>query len=57
MEKMANQIILKAEGELIDKELRDWVTKLNTKIDTINDRTKSHTIEIREINKKIKRIK
>jgi len=54
---MANQIILKAEGELIDKELRDWVTKLNTKIDTINDRTKSHTIEIREINKKIKRIK
>lgn len=49
-----NEIILKAEGELIDKEARDLLQKLWTKLDTLNDRTKRHTLEIRELREKIK---
>lgn len=39
---------------LEDKEAREWLQVLQTKIDTINDRTKKHTIEIKEIEKIIK---
>ena len=46
-----NKIILEAETKLEDKELRIWVSQLQTKIDTINERTKSHTLEIRELKK------
>lgn len=49
-----NKIILEAKTKLEDTELRNWVKRLETKIDTINDRTKLHTQEIREINKKLK---
>jgi len=48
-----NKIILTAETNFEDKELRDWVSKLNTKIDTINERTKNHTLEIRELKEKL----
>lgn len=49
-----NEIILKAKGELIDKVARDLLQKIWTKIETLNDRTKQHTIEIRELREKIK---
>ena len=49
-----NKIILEADTKIEDKELREWVSKLNSKIDTINERTKQHTIEIRELKKLIK---
>ena len=49
-----NQIILKAEGELIDKEAREMLEKLWTKVETLNDRTKSHTIDIQELKRESK---
>jgi hypothetical protein len=51
---MTNKIILKAEGELEDKACRQELEKLLTKVETINERTKAHTIQIRELEKKIK---
>ena len=50
-----NKIILTAEANLHDEELREWVSKLSTKIDTLNERTKNHTLEIRELKKKNKK--
>lgn len=50
---MTNQIILKAEGELVDKECRELLNKIWTKLDTINDRTKAHTLQIKELEKKL----
>ncbi|MCK9429487.1 MAG: hypothetical protein M0R17_05745 [Candidatus Omnitrophica bacterium] len=47
-----NKIILKAEGELIDKECRDLLNKLWAKVETLNDRTKAHTIQIKELEKR-----
>jgi hypothetical protein len=49
-----NKIILEADTKLEDKELREWYSKMQTQIDTINERTKSHTIQIRELEKRIK---
>ncbi len=48
-----NKIILTAKAELEDKKLREWVSKLQTQIETINERTKIHTLEIRELKNKI----
>ena len=50
-----SKIILTAEANLHDEELREWVNKLNTKIDTLNERTKNHTLEIRELKRELKR--
>lgn len=47
-------IILKAKGELQDEELRTWVSKLQAKVDTLNERTKRQTFQIRELEKKLK---
>jgi len=52
-----NTIILKATAELQDLELRKWVTKLQTKIETLNDRTKRQTFQIRELEKELKLLK
>lgn len=52
-----NKIILEAKANLEDTALREWVDKLNTKIETINERTKRQTIQIRELQKEIKKIK
>ena len=49
-----SKIILTAEANLHDEELREWVDKLNTKIDTINERTKNHTLEIKELKRMMK---
>jgi len=49
-----NTIILKATAELEDIELRKWVTKLQVKIETLNERTKRQTFQIRELEKKLR---
>ena len=54
---MSNKIILEADAKLQDNELRMWVQQLCTKIETLNDRTKSHTIQIRELRNEIKELK
>jgi chaperonin cofactor prefoldin len=51
---MKNKIILTAETELKDNELREIVEKLWTKFETLNDRTKRQTIEIQELRRKLK---
>ena len=52
---MKNKIVLESNTELRDNELREWVNQLNTKIDTINDRTKKHTLEIKQLRKELKK--
>ena len=49
-----NKIILKAECDFKDNELRDWVSQLETKIVTLNERTKRQTIQIRDLEKRIR---
>ena len=55
---MRNKIILSAETTLQDNELREWfedfTSKFITKLDTINERTKRFTIEIKNLEKRIK---
>ncbi len=34
--------------------LADWVSQIETRVETINDRTKIHTIRIKNIEKKLK---
>jgi len=46
-----NEIILKAKMNLVDKEAREMLSRLETRIDTINERTKLHTLEIRRLKK------
>jgi len=48
---MKNKITLTAESELEDKIAREQISKLWTKIETINERTKAHTLEIRKLKK------
>jgi hypothetical protein len=50
---MKSKIILKAEADLIDEEAREILNKLWKKVESINDRTKNQTIEIKEIKKKL----
>ena len=52
-----NKIILEANCEFKDTELRKLFTQLETKIQTINERTKRQTIQIRELEKKLKNLK
>jgi len=52
-----NKIILTAEADLHDNELREWVKRLETKIDTINERTKRQTIQITKLEKENKELK
>ena len=47
-----SKIILQAECKFEDIELREAVKQLETKIQTLNERTKRQTIQIRELNKK-----
>ena len=51
---MKSKIILTAEAELQDELLRKEFIKLQTKIDTLNDRTKAHTLQIKELEKFVK---
>ena len=44
-----NQIILEADTDLVDHQAREMLSILETKIATINERTKIHTIDIRKL--------
>lgn len=55
--KMKNKIILEAETELKDNGLRSVVSSLITKIETINERTKRQTIQIKELGKLLNEVK
>ena len=44
-----NKVILQANCKFEDAELREIVNKLFTKIETLNERTKRQTIQIREL--------
>ena len=46
-----NNIILKAKMYLVDKQAREMLSRLETKINTINERTKIHTLELRRLKK------
>ena len=49
---------IKVEGTITleDKEAREWLKSLNTKIEAINERTKTHTIDIQKIKKRIRNL-
>ncbi len=49
---MKNKIVLQADCKFEDTELRKLFTQLITKVETLNERTKNHTIQIRELQKK-----
>jgi len=49
-----NKIILTAEEELEDKGARNMIDKMWIKIDTINERTKTHTLDISQLRKQMK---
>jgi len=53
---MKNKIVLEAETELKDNEVRKWISQLVTKIETLNDRTKRQTLQIRDLEKRIKKL-
>jgi len=44
-----NKIILTAEADLQDKEVREWISKLWKKVDSLNNRSKKHTLEIKSL--------
>lgn len=54
---MKNKIVLTAESDLKDNELRAIVEKLWTKVETINERTKEQTRSIKQIEKTLKKEK
>lgn len=51
-----NKIILSADTKLEDNEARRMLNQLDTRIATINDRTKRQTIHISELNERIKKL-
>ena len=51
-----NKIILEAEGHLIDKGAREHISSVEIQVGNINKRTKIHTLDIRNLNKKIKKL-
>jgi predicted nuclease with TOPRIM domain len=53
---MKSKIILKAEAELEDKQAREQLGMLWTKMETLNERTKRQTIQITELNKRVKEL-
>lgn len=52
-----NKIILTADAELEDKEAREWLSLLQTKVDTINERTKALGSYIRDMARKYEKLK
>lgn len=49
-----SEITLKAQCDFHDKELWNYVSRLEERIKTLNDRTKNHTLQIRDLQKRIK---
>ena len=52
----SNKIILEANTKLEDNQAREELSMLWTKMETMNDRTKRQTIQISELNKRIKQL-
>lgn len=52
-----SKIILEAECELVDNPAREMLKILETRIQTINERTKNQTHEIRNLKQQIKILK
>lgn len=48
------KITIEGDFTFEDVELRKWTQQLQTKVDSINDRTKRHTIQIIELQKGVK---
>ena len=48
------EITIKGDFSIEDKTARQIINQMWTKIETLNERTKNHTIEIRDLRKKIK---
>ena len=53
---LKNKIILEANTKLEDNQAREQLSMLWTKMETMNDRTKRQTIQISELNKRIKQL-
>lgn len=51
-----NKIILEAKARLEDHQAREQIDMLWTKIQTLNERTKRQTIQISELNKRLKEL-
>ena len=49
-----NKIILTAETDFQDNQLREWFSKMQVQIDTMNERSKRQTKEIKLLEKRIK---
>jgi len=54
---MKNKIILTAEADFEDNLARQWIEKLFIKIETLNERTKNHTLQIKKLEKEVKELK
>ncbi len=54
---MKNKIILEVDTDLEDNEARLWLKQLDTKVQTINERTKMHTKDIQELRRELKKLK
>jgi len=54
---MKNKISITGETDFIDEGAREYLKKLETKIATLNERTKVHTLDIRELKKSLKELK
>ena len=54
---MKNKIILSADTKLQDNELREWVSKIQTQVETLNERAKRQTIQIDELRKLVNKLK
>jgi len=56
MEKIEDYLIRKiTEVSMELKRLNEWVDKIDVRVETINKRTKEHTIEIRELKKMVRK--
>ena len=51
------KITIEGDFSFEDKVLREWFDKMQTQIITINERTKQHTLDIRELKKRINSFK
>ncbi len=49
-----NKIILTAETDFQDNKLRAAFRSMSTKIDTLNDRTKRQTIQIKDLEERLR---
>lgn len=54
---MKNKVIIEGNVRFEDLELREWVNKLQTKMETLNERYKRQTIQIKELEELKKEIK